>query len=116
VRLGPDGYTYLLEEIDLPVLEEAWGEFHVAQTAAAAAQANLEATRLTTEALETYRTLGVAAVRLVAEEGCDACWPLAGKVIPIANAMPMPLPGCDRVKDGDVCPCEWSPVVQWRSQ
>ena len=113
VRLGPDGYTYLLEEADLPVLEEAWGEFHEAQSAAAAAEANREATRLTAEALDAYRALGVASVQLVAEEDCDACWPLDGKVIPIAKAKPIPLSGCDRVKDGDVCPCDWSPVVEW---
>ncbi len=28
VRLGPDGYTYLLRGHDLPVLEQAWAEHH----------------------------------------------------------------------------------------
>ena len=115
VRLGPDGYTYLLQEIDLPVLQEAWGEFHEAQAAAAAEEANQEVTRLTAAALDAYRALGVASVQLVAEDECAACSSLDGKVIAIAKAMPIPLPGCERLKEGDVCPCEWSPVVEWRS-
>ena len=28
VRSGPDGYRYLLQEVDLPVLEAAWAEYH----------------------------------------------------------------------------------------
>ena len=113
VRLGPAGYTYLLQEIDLPVLQEAWGEFHGAQAAAAVAEANRAATELTAAALETYRALGIAKVQLVAEEDCDVCWPLDGKAIPIAKATPIPLSGCERLKEGDVCPCDWSPVVDW---
>jgi hypothetical protein len=31
VRSGPDGMTYLLQEVDLPILEEAWGEYRARQ-------------------------------------------------------------------------------------
>ncbi|MDA8202491.1 MAG: hypothetical protein M0Z49_06995, partial [Chloroflexi bacterium] len=56
-----------------------------------------------------------ASVQLVAEDECAACSSLDGKVIAIAKATPIPLPGCERLKEGEVCPREWSPVVEWRS-
>lgn len=37
VRSGPDGYTYLLQERDLPVLEQAWAE-HEEELSRAGAQ------------------------------------------------------------------------------
>jgi hypothetical protein len=111
VRSGPDGVRYLLQEIDLPVLEEAWAEDHDAIARTEAARMNREAARMTREALRQYREFGVGSVLLYAADDCVICTPLGGKTFLIDDAPPIPMPGCPNVADGDVCPCDYAPVV-----
>ena len=111
VRSGPDGCTYLVQEIDLPVLEAAWEEHRQAQAAAKSAEANREATRLTTEALRSYRESGIHWVQLLSTEDCDLCGPMNGRTFRIEGVSPVPLPGCPRAATGQVCACDWAPII-----
>jgi hypothetical protein len=111
VRSGPDGYVYLLREIDLPVLEAAWEEHRQAQDEARAAEMNREASRLTAEALRSYRGSGIRWVQLLSTDDCDLCGPMDRRTFRIEDASPVPLPGCPRARAGQVCPCDWVPMI-----
>ena len=111
VRGGPDGLTYLLQTADLPVLERAWEEHYERLARAEAAKINRGAARMTREALRRYREAGVGSVLLYAADDCAVCTPLGGRTFLIDDAPPIPMPGCPNVADGDVCPCDYAPVV-----
>ena len=109
---APDGLRYLLQEVDLPVLEAAWAEHYDAIARAEADTLNREATRMTRETLRGYREAGLGSVQLLAADDCDLCTPLDGRVFMINDAPPIPLPGCPSVAEGDVCPCDYVPVIE----
>lgn len=112
VRSGPDGMRYLLREVDLAVIEAAWAEHYDAIARLEADAMNREAAQLTQEALRSYRKMGVRSVLLYAADDCRVCTPLGGSVFQIEDAPPIPLPGCPNVADGDVCPCDYAPVIE----
>jgi hypothetical protein len=103
VRGGPDGLTYLLQEADLPVLDQAW------QEADDAAHRELIATSIARgrAAYETTiaeaRELGVAEVEyLVSDHACTVCRRLSRRTVDIRVAPPLPIGGCRN----EVCRCD----------
>jgi len=103
VRGGPDGLTYLLQEVDLPVLEQAWQDADVAvhqeliANSAALGRASYEAT------IAEARGLGIEQVEyLVADHACPVCQRLSRRTMDIRVAPPLPIAGCRN----EFCRCD----------
>ena len=111
VRSGPDGLTHLLQEADLPVLEEAWQEHYAKQVAEEAIASNREAARMTMESLRSYAEVGVDEVEVLGaddEDTCPACRAarLRGRYR-LEHAPSIPVVGCSN----EICRCSLAPIV-----
>ena len=103
VRGGPDGLTYLLQETDLPILEQAWQEADDTRDREAIAEAAARGRAAYEAAIAEARELGVAAVEyLAAEDACAACQRLSRRTMDISVAPPLPIAGCRN----ELCRCE----------
>jgi hypothetical protein len=111
VRSGPDGMTYLLQEADRPVLEEAWQEHYAKLAAEEAIASNREAARMTLESLRSYAEAGVEEVEFAGgddEEACPACRAARRRGrCRIEDAPTIPVVGCSN----EICRCSLTPVV-----
>jgi hypothetical protein len=107
VRAGPDGLTYLLQESDLAVLDQAWAEHREAQARAQAATLNRQAEQATREILRTYAVRGIVAVEIAGgADPCPPCRSMLGRRFQISDAPPIPIAGCT----SETCRCGYLPV------
>jgi NMD protein affecting ribosome stability and mRNA decay len=103
VRGGPDGLTYLLQEVDLPVLEQAWQEADDARHREAIAEATARGRASFEAAIAEARELGIAEVEyLVADHACAVCQRLSRRTMDVGVAPPLPIAGCRN----ELCRCE----------
>ena len=111
VRSGPDGLRYLLQEVDLRVLEEAWQEHYAKLAAEEAAKINRGATEMTLESLRSYAEAGVEEVELLGaddQEACAACRAARRRGrYRLEHAPMIPVAGCTN----EICRCSLTPVV-----
>ena len=110
VRTGPDGQRHLLREADLDAHQATWDAHHAAKAALRAIELNREAARLSREALASYVKFGANGVQVFGgddDEACPACRAVSGKVYPLDQAPPIPIPGCTN----DICRCDYLPVI-----
>jgi hypothetical protein len=108
VRSGPDGVRYLLQEADLPTMEALWDEERERRWIVEKAQRDIDMARVSSASLRSYRGAGLVFIEMLAED-CPVCAAYAGKRIAIAEAPPIPVPGCT----GQLCTCDYMPVVEW---
>jgi hypothetical protein len=107
VRSAPDGVRHLLREADLAAHEERWEAYREMQAEAVAWAHNVEAGRLTREALRTYREAGMTLVEIMgADDPCRACG-RAARVWGISVVPAIPVPGCTN----EICRCDYLPVI-----
>jgi hypothetical protein len=109
VRSGPDGFRYLLQDIDLAAKDALWAEFDEQRADEAAVADNREAARLTGEALRSYSEAGLSSIGIIGAAGpCPACAAVAGRQFAIADAPTIPIPGCSN----EICRCDYLPVIE----
>jgi uncharacterized protein (DUF983 family) len=109
VRSGPDGRRYILREADLAAHEARWETYNEALADAQARRLNLEAARLTREALRSYSEAGVHRVQMCgASDPCPSCAAVAGRLFALSAAPAIPVPGCGN----EICRCDYLPVVE----
>lgn len=109
VRSGPDGFRYLLQEADLPVLEAAWTEYHDAREAEHLRELQADGVRYMADALRSYAEAGIAVVEIIgAPDPCPAC-ASAQRIqwYQIGQAPGYPVPGCT----SELCRCDYVPVI-----
>lgn len=103
VRSGPDGLTYLLQEGDLPVLEQAWQEAHDAEHREQIASAIARGREAYESTIAAARELGIEKVEyLVADDACAVCRRLSRRTCDVGVAPPLPIADCRR----EVCRCD----------
>lgn len=109
VRSGPDGRRYILREADLAAHEARWETYNEALADAEARRRNLEAARLSREALRSYSEAGLHRVQMCgASDPCPSCAAVAGRLFALSAAPPIPVPGCSN----GICRCDYLPVVE----
>ena len=109
VRYGPDGRHYILREADLATHEALWEAHRERMAVAEAARLNLDAARLTREALRSYSAAGLRSVEMAgASDLCPACAAVVGRLFALSAAPPIPVPGCS----SEICRCDYLPVVE----
>jgi NMD protein affecting ribosome stability and mRNA decay len=103
VRGGPDGLTYLLQEADLPVLEQAWQEADDAAHQELIASSVARGRAAYESAIAEARKLGVQQVEyLVDDHACAMCQRLSRRTVDIAVAPRLPIAGCRN----EFCRCD----------
>jgi rubrerythrin len=109
VRSGPDGRRYILRGADLAAHEARWETFNEALADAQARRLNLEAARLTREALRAYSKAGVHRVQMCgASDPCPSCAAVANRLFALSAVPPIPVFGCSN----EICRCDYLPVVE----
>lgn len=89
--------------------EARWETHNEALADAEASRLNLEAARLTREALRSYSEAGWRRVQVHgASDPCPSCAAVAGRVFALSAAPGIPVPGCGN----EVCRCDYLPVVE----
>jgi hypothetical protein len=106
VRSGPDGLRYLLQEGDLPVLEQAWVEHYEAQEKARSEEGESQAAQTLVETLVEYQQLGVRVEIMTDEHSCAECRKFRGHVFDPRAAPVLPYARCRN----DACRCDYLPV------
>ncbi len=103
VRGGPDGLMYLLQEVDLAVLEQAWQEADDAEHQELIANAVARGRASYETAIAEARELGIAEVEyLVDEHACPVCRRLSRHTVDVSVAPPLPIAGCRN----ELCRCD----------
>jgi hypothetical protein len=96
VRTGPDGLRYLLQEVDLPAMEQAWAEFRVQQKATGALAAQLEQ----------YRRQGTRVEILPHDDACVECRRFLGQIFDPRAVPALPYDRCRNA----FCRCDYLPA------
>ena len=107
VRSGPDGIRYLLQEVDLPVLEQAWAEFREERMRTELAERNTRAAEILSASLRQYREDGIRVQILTDETSCAECRKFAGHIF---DPRTVPLLPYERCRN-EFCRCDNLPVV-----
>ena len=114
VRSGPDGLTYLLQEVDLPILEQAWQEVwdkkHDAEDREFIAQADALGRESYERTIADARECGFTHVEyMVSDDACAECRSLSGRPVDIRVAPPLPIANCQN----EFCRCGVVAVVDY---
>jgi len=109
VRAGPDGFVYLLQDIDRRVLDEAWAEHFARLQAEAQAGRRAEAEEAARRTLSNFRSARILTMQIaLAPEACPACQAQAGLSYPVRHAPALPISGCTN----PVCRCQYVPGTE----
>ena len=114
VRSGPDGLTYLLQEVDLPILEQAWQEVwdkkHDAEDREFIAQSDALGRESYERTITDARESGFTHVEyIVSDDACAECRPLLGRPFDIRVAPPLPIANCRN----EFCRCDVVAVIDY---